>query len=484
MLSKNRIKFFKTIGFRIALWYLLSVMGILLFSGTFLYYRLRHTLVKKAYNLMLDEEQELLLTLLDKNSTRNDLVSSIALEFSEDRHYKLSIRVLDVDGNMVLVSDNFSFQNLETSEMAIAKAKEGKVVFERVRVRGRKYPYRLLTKAVYQEDSVRYILQMGLYMKPMYKTIENLEENFMMLVPVLIIFSIAGGWLIARRSLAPIENINKTTRRITSSNLSARISPTHTGDELDELIMSINLMLNRLEDSFKKTVQFTSDVSHELRTPLAALKTGTEVILSKERTTKEYLELLENNLNALERMSRMITDLLELSKSDSGSNISHLKSFNLGDMLKELQNKFRPVSDSKEIRSSVNGIPDVYINGDEILLRRVFANLLDNAIKYTSPGGRVSVSLEDRRNDDVVVRITDTGVGISEDNIGKIFDRFFRVDKSRFRGTGGTGLGLNISKTIAELHQGKIEVKSELGMGSTFEVTLPKNLTIPESLHT
>ena len=127
----------------------------------------------------------------------------------------------------------------------------------------------------------------------------------MAFIPVLIIFSIAGGWLIARKSLAPIENINKTTRRITSTNLSERISPTHTGDELDELIMSINQMLNRLEGSFKRTAQFTSDVSHELRTPVAALKTGTEVILSRERTAEEYRKLHEHNLSTLERITRI-----------------------------------------------------------------------------------------------------------------------------------------------------------------------------------
>jgi len=476
MSSKDRIRFFKTISFKITLWYLLSVMGILLFSGTFLYFRLQHKLNKKADQLILDEEEELLLTLLDKDSTLNGLKSTIVLEFSEDRYYKLSIRLLDAGGKTIIVSDNFSVQDLETSEIAVTKAKGGESVFQSVRVRERKYPFRLLTKAIDQDGSLKYILQIGLYMKPLYKTIENLKSNLLILMPILIALSIAGGWFLARRSLLPIENITRTTREITASNLNKRLLPTHTGDEVDELANTINLMLDRIEDSFVRIVQFTSDVSHELRTPVAAIKTGTEVMLSRERTVEEYRELLENNLSALERMTRMISDLLEISRSDSGVNILHLKSFNLGNMLKELQNKFRLISETKNINILFNEVPGFQITGDKDLLRRVFSNLLDNAIKFTSSGGSVSITLTDRGND-IVTGIKDTGIGISEEHLEKIFDRFFRVDTSRSRDTGGIGLGLNICKNVVELHKGNIDVKSKTGIGSTFEVILPKNIT-------
>ncbi|GAX60270.1 signal transduction histidine kinase [Candidatus Scalindua japonica] len=254
-----------------------------------------------------------------------------------------------------------------------------------------------------------------------------------------------------------------------------RIFSSHTGDEVDELAHTINIMLDRIEESFTKIAQFTADVSHELRTPVASLKTGIEVMLSKDRTAAEYRKLLYHSLVSLERITRTISDLMELSRSDSGSNILHLKSFNLGNTLKEIQRKFSPVSDTKNIVLSNKEFPEVEINGDKIMLRRVFANLLDNAIKYTSPGGRVYISLEDR-NDDVIVSITDTGVGITEESLRKIFDRCFRVDTSRSGETGGSGLGLSISKNIVEFHKGRIEVRSDIGVGSTFDVILPKNL--------
>ncbi|MDR4496931.1 MAG: heavy metal sensor histidine kinase [Candidatus Scalindua sp.] len=452
-------------------------MGILVFSGTFLYFRLRHTLIKKADEFILDEKEELMPSIMDRNSTLSDLKRIIEREFSEDRYYKLSARLLDADGNTLIASDNFLTQNLIKSEIAVAKAGKSESVFKTIRVKERNHPFRLLTQTIHQDGSLKYFLQICLYLKPVYKTIENIEENFILLIPPLIIFSITGGWVISKRSLSLIKNISKTAQEITASNLNKRLVPSHTEDEVDELINTINLMLDRIEESFQKVVQFTSDVSHELRTPIAALKTGTEVTLSKERSAEEYRELLEDNLTSLERMSRLISDLLDLSRSDSNTNILDVKPFNLGTMLKEIHSKFMPISDSKKIRSSVKTIPGVIIKGDEILLRRVFYNLLDNAVKYTSPGGSISLSLEDRGND-VIACVSDTGIGISQENLRKIFERFFRVDASRSREEAdGAGLGLSISKNIVELHKGKIEVKSDPGAGSTFEVILPKNFT-------
>jgi two-component system, OmpR family, heavy metal sensor histidine kinase CusS len=477
MSSKNGIRFFKTIGFKITLWYSLSVMVILLVAGSFLYFRLKHELINEVDRALLDDSVDIMQEVSGNKHIQSDLKVAIDMKASNKKLHKISVRLLDVEENTFITSTNFFSPSSQIYEESITKAKKGgKGAFETIRIEGMEFPFRLLTKPIYHVDSLKYILQISFYLKSTYKSVENIEKNFMMLIPALIIFSIVMGWLIARKSLAPIENINETTRKITASNLSMRLSPTHAGDELDELTKTINLMLNRIEESFSRIIQFTSDVSHELRTPITSLKTGTEVILSKERTAKEYRELHENNLRELEKITKMIGDLLILLRSDSGVKNLHPKSFNLGNVLKEKQNTFRLISETKKVNLSIDGISDVQINGDEILLRRVFSNLLDNAIKYTSPGGCVNVSLEDR-GDEVIVQIKDTGIGISEDHLGRIFDRFFRADPSRSRETGGTGLGLNICTNIIELHKGKIEVKSELDVGSTFKVTLPKNHT-------
>ncbi len=476
MLSKSRVRFFKTVSVRTALWYSLSVVLMLIVLGSFLYYRLRHTLNKETDRILFDESEEILQTIQNNNYTVNDIQKLIMRETSSKKYLRTSVRLYDTEQSSFIGADNFIVPDLKLSDDEIAKAVKGEHSLKKIWVEGLRSPYRLVTRPVVIGNSCKYILQVGIYMRLSYKTVENMEENFLMSAPILIILSIIGGWLISKKNLSPITKMTETARQITGSDMKRRIFSSHTGDEVDELANTINMMLDRIEDSFTKIAQFTADVSHELRTPVASLKTGIEVILSRERTAEEYRKLLYHSLMSLERITRTISDLMEISRSDSGSNILHPKSFNLCNMLKDIQMKFRPVSDAKNIVSAMNEIPDIQINGDEILLQRVFANLLDNAIKYTSTGGRVYISLEDR-GDDVVVRITDTGVGISEDNFGKIFDRFFRIDSSRSRETGGSGLGLNISKNIVELHKGRIAVRSDVGVGSTFDVILPKNFT-------
>ncbi|KHE91217.1 MAG: heavy metal sensor histidine kinase [Candidatus Scalindua rubra] len=476
MSSKSRVRFLKTIGFKITLWYTLSVLLMLIVLGPFLYFRLRHTLNKETDHILFDECEEILQRIQDNNYTKDDLLRLIKRETAAMKYLRKSVRLYDTEQRSFIGSENFIAPYLKLSDDDIAKTVKGEYTLKKIWVKGSSSPYRLITRSVNIDNSCKYILQVAIYMKLTYKTVENMEENFLMLTPFLVILSIAGGWFLSRKSLTPIARMTETARQITGSDLKRRILYSHTGDELDELANTINMMLDRIETSFSRIIQFTSDVSHELRTPVAALKTGTEVMLSRQRTAGEYRDLLEHNLITLERMVKIISDLLELSRSDSGQNILHLKPFKLGNMLNELRKTFRPVSDSKNILSPINEIPNVQICGDEIMLRRVFSNLLDNAIKYTPPGGRVYISLEDR-NDDVVVSITDTGVGIAEENLGKIFDRCFRVDTSRSREAGGSGLGLNISKAIVELHKGRIEVKSDLGVGSTFDVILPKNPT-------
>ena len=348
MSSKSRIRLFKTIGFKITLWYSLSVVVILLIAGSFLYFRLKHKLIKEVDRVLLDESVEILQESSGDEYIQNDIKITIEKMSSDKKFHKISVRLLDVEENKFITSKDFFNPDAQIYEESITKAEErGESTFETIRFEGMSFPYRVLTIPIHHGDSLKYILQISFYLKSTYKSVENIEENFIMLIPVFIILSIAGGWLIARNSLAPIENINRTTRKITASNLGMRLSPTHAGDELDELTKTINLMLNRLEESFRKIVQFTSDASHELRTPIASIKTGTEVILSKGRTAEEYRELHESNLRELEKITRMISDLLILLRSDSGIKNLHPKSFNLGNTLKELQDTFMLISETK-----------------------------------------------------------------------------------------------------------------------------------------
>ena len=197
--------------------------------------------------------------------------------------------------------------------------------------------------------------------------------------------------------------------------------------------------------------------------------------LAKDREAAEYRELLENNLSEFEKITRLIEDLMVILRADSGVESLNVASFSLSKTIRELGDTFALIAESKKIDFIINKMNNVQIMGDENLLRRVFSNLFDNAIKYTLQDGHIYVTLEER-NDTVSVIVKDTGIGISENHKEKIFNRFFRPDSSRSRETGGFGLGLSICKHIVELHKGRIEMKSKLNTGSSFVVTLRKNI--------
>ncbi len=467
------------------MWYSLSVLVILAFAATFLHYRLKHRLIKETIYMMIDESHDIMPSTLENKLSLKDIKASIGRESSSYRYHQISARVLDADMQMIYTSTDFLEPFSKGSGNMAKSLDEGKPVYELIRVENRSSPYILLTKPVFQDGELKYILQMSMYLRDVYKSAKYFRANLLMIIPGLILISVFGGWFISRKSLAPVWEIIRSTREITSLNLDKRIKSLDTGDELEELTSTINLMLDRLEESFERIVQFTSDVSHELRTPIATLRAGTDIILCKKRTAEEYQTLHENNLIEYEKISSMIDDLLTLLRSDSGRKILNLESIDLSSMIDDLSHKFVIIAGAKGVKFVVKNKPEVRIKGDAVLLNRALCNLMDNAVKYTLSGGSVSVTIKDN-SDEVLVIIRDTGVGIAKKDSGRIFDRFYRSDPSRSRNTGGAGLGLSIVKNIVELHNGRIEVSSNLGKGSVFTVTLPmkiKNSISPNNRH-
>ncbi len=201
MSSKNRIRFFNTISVRIASWYLLSVLLILLFTGIFLFYRLRHTLNKETDNILLDESEYVAQSIQKNSYTTNDLIRLIEIKSSSKRYLRTSIRLYDTEQSTFIGSESFFAPDLKISSDDIAKIVKGEYIFNQIRVESLRSPYRLLTRPVMIGNSCKYILQVGIYMKLSYKTVENMQENFLMSVPILIVLGIVGGWLISRKSL-------------------------------------------------------------------------------------------------------------------------------------------------------------------------------------------------------------------------------------------------------------------------------------------
>jgi heavy metal sensor kinase len=281
----------------------------------------------------------------------------------------------------------------------------------------------------------------------------------------------AGGWWVASRAIRPIEEIGATAMKIAGGDLSQRINASDTESELGRLAGVLNSTFARLEGAFAHQVRFTADASHELRTPVTVILSQTQTALSRERAAPEYRETLQACQRAAQRMRKLIESLLELARLDAGQDRMKQESFDLSRVARECVEMVRPLAVERgvELRCQLSGVE---CSGDAERVGQVVTNLLSNAIHFNHERGEVHITARSE-NGTAFLTIKDTGVGIPAEDLPHIFERFYRVDKSRSRIQGKTGLGLAICKAIVEAHNGSIHVTSQPGAGSTFEVRLP-----------
>ena len=307
------------------------------------------------------------------------------------------------------------------------------------------------------------------------RSIEHFESVLLISMPVALFLATLGGYMFSRRALDPVNRIILDAQSIDLHNLSARLAVPCTGDELQRLSETINQMLGRIERSVQQIHQFTADASHELRAPLTLMRTAAEFSLRRERTREELADALSKILRESERMSRLVNSLLLLARTDAGVDYVHLEPLNLAGPVQEAAEQARVLAEAREIDYEI-WLPaeQVRVSGDPDALRRVVFILIDNAIKYTPLGGAVSIKLS-QQNGLAAVAVEDTGIGLAEADVTRVFDRFWRADKVRSRSEGGVGLGLSIAETIMRLHRGTIELSSKPGRGSVFTVILPRD---------
>src|SRR5438132_8645523 len=305
----------------------------------------------------------------------------------------------------------------------------------------------------------------------------EMQELLMVLavsVPMALAVAAGLGYFLARKALAPMQQLHRLTQKITAERLDRRLPVIHASDELGTLTQTINAMIGRLEHSFAEIRRFTADASHELRTPLTAIRTEAEVALRRPMSTAEYRQLLGSILEECERLTRLTDQLLTLSRQEAAAPRLLSETVDLGGLVETVAEAMRPLALAKGLQWQVSGNGTLLVRGDDVRLRQVFYNLLDNAIKYTPEGGTVEIWTE-ARDKNAVVTVRDTGIGIAPEHLPRVFDRFYRVDKARSRDQCGTGLGLSIARTIVAGHGGQIELASVAEQGTTCTVTLPRS---------
>jgi len=279
------------------------------------------------------------------------------------------------------------------------------------------------------------------------------------------------GWVAARRGLIPVRQMADVAKGISVSHLGERLSLETVPPELVDLAIAFNEMLARLESSFSRLSDFSSDLAHELRTPISNLMTQTQVAISKERSADEYREILYSNLEEYERLARMIADMLFLAKADNGLIIPSRETVNLSMEVQELFGFYEAFAEEQGVTLALTG--KGVIQGDRLMLRRALSNLLSNAIRHTPPHNTVIVVIENlAESGNVRLSFENPGETIPSEHLPRLFDRFYRVDSSRQKTSDGAGLGLAITKSIVDAHQGTIQVLSGNGV-TRFEVSFP-----------
>lgn len=316
---------------------------------------------------------------------------------------------------------------------------------------------------------------------PVNDAIEDLRAQLFLGIPLILIFAGFGGYFLANRALRPIQQITKTAQEITARDLSKRLAYRGAMDEVGSLARTFDKMLERLQSSFERERQFTSDAAHELRTPLTVLKGQIEVTLNRQRHPAEYEKNLQELAAQVERLIRLSNGLLFLSRSDQNQLPFHPTSINLSELLEVLMEQFQPLVLGKELKIDQDIPAGFCVFGDSDHLIRLFMNVLENAFKYTPVGGQITIRAVEGPTETQVV-IHNTGPGIPQEHLHHLFERFYRVDADRSSQTGGSGLGLAIAREIVRRHEGEIGIQSKPDRGVTVTVHLPAEAS-PVDVH-
>jgi len=453
------MKLFKSVKFRLTVWYLI-VMSILLFVfAAVSYLTLYHNLYKNL-------DDNLKNRFIKLRGLLEDAVDNAGADIDMERELGEVILVYYPEGVLWKSSGPF----IDTSNIApmVQEAAQGVSLFFDVTTTYGQGIRFYAAPVIVKGNS--FVLLVGHYFDEIKSVLGRLRTIFVISGLLMVALAGVGGLFLADRAFRPVDRITRAAQKIGEGNLSHRIE-VHSEDELGRLALTLNQMIARLEDAFRRQQQFAADASHELRTPLSVIQAEATLSLSKERKEEEYKEALEMISQEASYMSSIIDKLLFLARSDIRREQYDFEEVNLRELVLDLATNIEVLAQEKGLEFEVGTVEDLVVKGDKDKLKQLLFNLLENAIKYTSQG-KVSISVV-QKDKVAVITITDTGVGIPPEDLPHVFERFYRVDKARSREKGGTGLGLAIAKEIAEAHGGKIEVKSKLDQGSTFSVMLP-----------
>lgn len=436
-------------------------------------YRVHHHLLMRA-DLALSEESNELVEELDRAQDRSAFMDELGKRFDTHQHYYFQI--LDQEKNCIFQSRFLTGIKLPSPAMSPGDMR-GKLFSDfAIEKLGR---YRLLDLAVRDNEDNPLLIRTMSSRDAMDRDFGSYIRMFVTVIPLALIASMLTGYLVAGRMLSPVKELVHTAEKISANQIDQRLPVINRHDELGELSVALNSTFDRLEKAMGAMRNFTSDAAHELRSPLAVLRTEAEIALRRDRTVEELRAVVATTLTETRRLGDIVDQLLALGRHDAGIQPMLNDEVPVSAVMKDVLARVQPIAVARGIQLSGCALPNVLVLGNDVWLSQLFSNLLDNAIKFTQPGGVVSVT--GRIVDGwLIIQFEDTGVGLHPEQLEHVFERFYRADESREHNK-GSGLGLAICKSIVESHGGTISVSSRYGEGSTFIVRFPVTDSLDDS---
>jgi len=468
MSLKKRLRdIYHTLAFRLTLWY----AGIFMLSACvafFFFYLLIASVIRQQTDQALLSEVRTFSSILSGQGPEA-VKRQAFIQAQAAGEKKIFFRLLYITGQLFSSSNMSYWQDIGINREAVKRLLESRVpIFDTINIPDRKHKIRVL----YAVIGPGMILQLGQSMENHTRIIEVFRKVFITTMVILFAVAVVVGWFMARRALVGVETVTRTARRISDGSLEQRVPVNKRADEIDQLALTFNQMLDRIENLVKGIKEMSDNIAHDLKSPITRIRGTAEVSLTSGSSLKEYESMAAGTIEECDRLLDMINTMLFISRTEAGVNQLDCRQLDITRLVGDACDIFQSTAEDKGITMVCGEFENISIYGDVRLIQRMVANLLDNAIKYTPAHGRIELSVAAAGDQAVRITVKDNGMGISGKDLEHVFERFFRCDPSRSQA--GTGLGLSFARAAARAHGGDITVTSEIDRGSTFVVVLPK----------